>query len=69
MKFEEDKFEVAPIHCGKEMMYRGMGFSWEGNFAIVKYRFLCVCGLVAVVETRTFDGGPLGVRAKNEEKS
>jgi len=50
------------------MTFKGARWSWEGDFAICRLRFVCDCGLAAEVVTREMDGGPEVVRARAEGK-
>lgn len=61
---DPDGFDVAPTHDGSPMLYRGTGYSWEGDFEIVTHRFACDCGLTCEVQTREMDGGPEMVRKR-----
>lgn len=59
-----DGFEVAPVHDGQPMHYKGTRYSWEGDFEVIVRRFACDCGLTCEVSTRELDGGPEMVRRR-----
>ena len=59
-------FVVSCTHDGTPMTFKGTTWSWDGDFEIARQRFVCDCGLTAVVETREMDGGPEMVRARRD---
>ena len=59
-------FTVTCTHDGTPLTFKGVRWSWEGDFEICRLRFVCDCGLTAEVVTHEMDGGPETVRARHE---